>query len=277
MSTIADMYAELPRPIRRPLWQIWHKVMIKYDQDITANFMNYGYQSLNGDPHLELLEKDKNDRYCIQLYDHVVNRTDLRNKEVLEVGSGRGGGASYISRYYKPRSYTGLDISSSIIDFCNSYYQIDGLSFKRGFAEKLPFEAGSFDALVNVESARCYTSLKIFFDEVHRVLRDDGTFLFADMIRPRDVEDVKQKLSESGFRIVREMEITKNVVEALNRDSHRRDTLIRKKVPGFLVASFLAFAGAKGTERYDSFTNGTYSYWSFDLEKSIPQADLNSA
>ena len=76
MSLIPDLYAELPKPIRRPIWQIWHKVMIRYDKDVTANYMNYGYHGLNGDPVLELEEQDENDRYCIQLYDHVVNRAD---------------------------------------------------------------------------------------------------------------------------------------------------------------------------------------------------------
>ena len=241
--------------------------MIRYDVDVRVNFMNYGYQSLNGAPHLRLLESDETDRYCIQLYDHVVNRAELLDKDVLEVGSGRGGGASYISRYYKPKSYTALDISASIIDFCNDHYDVEGLSFKRGVAENLPFDADSFDALVNVESARCYNSLEIFFNEVNRVLRKEGKFLFADMIRPKDIDDVRQQITECGFRTIHETEITKNVVESLNRDSDRRETLIRKRAPGFLIPSFLTFAGTKDTKRYSSFTDGTFEYWSFVLEK----------
>jgi ubiquinone/menaquinone biosynthesis C-methylase UbiE len=267
MSSIADLYAELPRPVRKPIWQIWHRVMIKYDKDVTANFMNYGYHGLNGDPRLELNAEDENDRYCIQLYDHVVNRGDLSDRDVLEVGSGRGGGASYLSRYYKPRSYTGLDISSSIIDFCNQYYDVPGLSFKKGIAEKLPYGPNSFDAVVNVESARCYSSLTVFFNEVNRVLRDNGQFLIADMIRPKNLSDFKSKLESCGFNIVHETDITSNVVEALDRDTERREYLIRKKVPGFLISHFDTFAGTKGTERYRSFTDGTYQYWSFVLKK----------
>ncbi len=268
MSAIVDSYAELPRTIRKPLWQIWHKVMIKYDKDVTANFMNYGYQSLNGDPFLELRDKDEKDRYCIQLYDHVVNKADLLNKDILEVGSGRGGGADYIARYYETRSYTGLDISSSTIDFCNTYYDVNGLFFVKGVAEALPFEEKSFDAVVNVESARCYTSLEVFFNGVHKVMKDDGKFLFADMIRPKDLEDVKSKLSACGFKTIHEKEITPNVVEALNLDTHRRETLIRAKVPGFLIDAFFTFAGTKGSSRYKSFTDGTFQYWSFVLEKA---------
>lgn len=267
MPTIADLYAELPLPIRKPIWQIWHKVMIKYDKDVTANFMNYGYHGLNGDPKVTLNAEDENDRYCIQLYDHVVNRGDILDKDVLEVGSGRGGGASYISRYYKPRSYTGLDISSSIINFCNKYYDVPGLSFKKGIAENLPYEAKTFDAIVNVESARCYRSLDVFFNQVHRVLKDDGQFLFADMVRPRKLGELKSKLDACGFTLIHETDITANVIESLDRDTERRQKLIRNKVPGFLVTSFDSFAGAKGTERYVAFTDGTYQYWSFVLKK----------
>ena len=267
MSVFVNNYGELPMAVRRPLWQWWHRVMIRYDSDMKANFINYGYQSLNGDPHLSLLETDEIDRYCIQLYDHVVNRAELLDKDVLEVGSGRGGGASYISRYYNTRSYKALDISASIIDFCNDYYNIDGLSFKKGIAEDLPFEAESFDALVNVESARVYKCWTTFFQEVYRVLRKDGKFLIADMIRPKDLEDFKRKLKECGFRTLHETEITANVVESLNRDSDRREKLIRAKIPGYLVSSFLTFAGTKDSKRYSSFTDGTFKYWSFVLEK----------
>ena len=103
---------------------------------------------------------------------------------------------------------------------------------------------------------------------MYKVLREDGKFLFADIIRPRELNDVKRKLAESGFEIIQESEITENVVEALNRDTLRRESLIRKKVPGFLVGPFDSFAATKGTERYKSFTNGTYGYWSFTLRKN---------
>jgi hypothetical protein len=77
-------------------------------------FMNYGYALLepNGAP-LVLEPADEPDRLCIQLYHHTVGETSLEGKDVLEVGCGRGGGASYIARYLRPRSMTGLDFSST--------------------------------------------------------------------------------------------------------------------------------------------------------------------
>lgn len=267
MINVVDNYCEFPTVLRRPMWQIWHKLLIRFDKDITANFMNYGYASLNGDKVIDLDKGDEKNRYCIQLYDHVVNRVKLENKKVLEIGSGRGGGAHYIARYYKPMKYTGIDISTSVIKFCNQFYNVPGLSFIEGRAEKLPFEKESYDAVVNVESARCYSDIKVFFNEVHRVLTPEGHFLFADMMEKGTVEEIKEKLMHCGFSIVDEKEITKNVVKGLELDTERRETLIQKKVPGILKKFFLTFAGTKGTTRFNSFNNGKFEYWSFVLSK----------
>lgn len=268
MQKIVEKYCELPAVVRKPLWRVWHSLLLRFDKNKTVTFMNYGYQSLNGDPKLELHQNDEIDRYCIQLYHHVANQVDLTGKEVLEVGSGRGGGGSYITRYLKPKRYVGMDISGSVIDFCNKKHRVHGLSFVKGIAEKPPFSNESFDAVVNVESARCYADIKGFFREVHRILRPDGYFLFADMVKQGDIDHVRKNLSECGFKIINEQNITKNVVKALDLDHERRNSLVNKMVPKFLKGGFLQFAGAKGTERYESFATGKMEYWVYKLAKN---------
>ena len=63
-------------------------------------FLNYGYVPLDSDtPTLTLDSQDEADRFSIQLYSHVAGRRDLRGKDVLEIGCGRGGGASFMARY----------------------------------------------------------------------------------------------------------------------------------------------------------------------------------
>lgn len=268
MLDIVEKYAELPKPLRKPLWQWWHKRMNKYDSGNIANFLNYGFEPLNGSARPQLKEHDETDRYCIQLYDHVVNSVDLQSKEVLEVGAGRGGGASYITRYFKPKSYTGLDISKSSIEFCNNHYKkVDGLKFICGNAEKLPFRDNSFDFVVNVESARCYNDQKAFFSEVFRVLKPDGKLLLADMLYPSEIENFKSKIIESGFKITKETEISQNVVLGLEKDSERREILIDGKIPKYLRKSFKVFAGTIGTSRYNNFATGVFQYFSFIIEK----------
>lgn len=267
MSRIVEKYAELPKPLRKPLWQWWHRTMNRYDGENAANFMNYGFEVLNGEKRPQLVNGDETNRYCIQLYDHVVNRENLNGKLVLEVGSGRGGGASYITRYYKPKSYVGLDISESSIEFCNDHYNVDGLTFKCGIAEKLPFADQTFDYVVNVESARCYNDMLAFFKEVYRVLKKDGKLLIADMIYPKELEQFRTRFENAGFSVRHETNISSNVVAALGKDSERREHLIDTKAPKILRSSFKTFAGTVGTSRYNNFATGVFQYWSFVLEK----------
>lgn len=254
--------------MRRPMWRVWHKLLIMFDNEKSVNFMNYGYAPVNGDSPVTLKKEDESNRFCIQLYDHVVREVDLENKRVVEVGSGRGGGADYIARYYKPVKYTGVDISSGVIDFCNKFYKVPGLSFKVGRAERIPVESESHDAVVNVESARCYSDIDVFFSEVHRILQPGGHFLFADMMEKGHVADIRDRLVKSGFQIAKERNITKNVARGLEYDTLRRESIIQTKIPGFLRKSFAAFAGTKGTRRFDSFVNGQFEYWSFVLVKN---------
>lgn len=268
MTNFVDNYCEFPTVFRRPMWKIWHNLLIRFDRDRSVNFMNYGYSGLNGDKLIYLEKKDEENRYCIQLYDHVVNSVNLKNKKIIEIGSGRGGGANYITRYYKPLKYIGVDISTGVIKFCNQFYKEPGLSFIEGRAEKIPCDSESYDAVVNVESARCYSNIVTFFKEVHRVLNRNGHFLFADMIEPEKVEKLKSDLKHCGFKIKKEQEITKNVAKGLELDTARRQSLIQKRIPIFLKSLFEKFAGTKGSTRYDSFNNGKFQYWSFVLLKS---------
>jgi ubiquinone/menaquinone biosynthesis C-methylase UbiE len=229
--------------------------------------MNYGYNSLNGEKRTFLYEEDEMNRYCIQLYDRVVRNNDLKDKDILEVGSGRGGGASYIARYYSPKSYTGLDISASLIDFCNTHYDLTGLKFTKGAAETQPFIDNVFDIVINIESARCYGNLNTFFQEVNRVLKPGGHFLLADVIKKEEVSQMHDRLQQEGFKIETKANITGNVINALGKDSRRRINLITTLVPSFLRSAFIQFAGTTGTARYDSFVNGKYEYWVYTLVK----------
>ena len=115
-----------------------HRVLLSRFGFSDLKFLNYGYVSL--DPKCELLKLDESDeleRYSVQLYNHTISGVNLKGKDILEVGSGRGGGASFITRYYKPNSYVGLDLSKKLIRLCKKNYSLPGLSFIYGNAENL--------------------------------------------------------------------------------------------------------------------------------------------
>lgn len=271
MKKLVELYCELPLVIRKPLWKVWHKLIIDFDKSKSNTFMNYGYAPINDGYKVQTLEeKDKNDRYSLQLYDYAVRNMDLVGKDVLEVGSGRGGGASYIMRYKKPKSYTAVDISQEVMDFCTNFHKVDGLKFVKGDAENLPFSDSSFDVVVNVESARCYPSIPNFFAQVDRLLKQDGEFRFTDMIKPKDVAGIRTMIGNAGFTIKEGVNIRPNVVKALELNSDSIKGTIDKRIPKFLRKSFYEFAGVVGSNRYAIFADGEMDYWSFILHKKTP-------
>ena len=69
-----------------------------------------------------LTSEDEPDRLFIQLYHMNIRDIELEGKEVLEVGSGRGGGAHWIARTYSPRSLIALDYSAAAVKLCNRMY-----------------------------------------------------------------------------------------------------------------------------------------------------------
>ena len=102
MRNLMERYAELPKFLRRPLWRIWHNYLVSRDKSFDVKFMDYGFSPIHNEiPRLELDEKDEPERYCINLYHHDVQDVPLENKDVLEIGCGRGGGGAYIARYLK--------------------------------------------------------------------------------------------------------------------------------------------------------------------------------
>src|SRR3989338_8262927 len=97
--------------LRKFLWRCWYQFLSSRHLQRDWTFMNYGYESLGKPLNLTLAPEDEKDRYCIQLYHQIIENVALSHKEVLEVGSGRGGGSSYIQRYFKPARTIGIDYS----------------------------------------------------------------------------------------------------------------------------------------------------------------------
>jgi len=254
--------------LRRLLWKRLYQLLAGMYKREDWIFMNYGYAPLDpGERRLRLDDEDEQDRYFIQLYHHVAGAVDIGGLDVLEVGSGRGGGSYYIMRYLEPRSVVGVDFSDKAVTFCNDNYSVRGLSFRQGDAESLPFDDNSFDAVVNVESSHCYSSMDDFLAQVRRVLRPGGYFLFADLRDNDRGAMLNEQLNRSQMTLIRRSDITRNVIEAMNQDSDRKMELIAESVSKPFLNPFREFAGIRGSAIYEGLAAGEVIYQSFVLQK----------
>lgn len=253
---------------RRFIWKPVYEGLAKHFKISDWHFMNYGYAPATDQVSLSLQPNDEINRYPIQLYHFLAQKTAIEGKHVLEVGSGRGGGASYISRYLKPASMMGVDIAKNAIRLSNQHHNESNLKFMQGNAEKLPFNKESFDVVINVESSHAYGSVPRFLSEVKRVLKPGGIFLCTDLRGPEGMTKLKEHFSGSGLKMVSEENITGNVVNAIEEEDSIKQERIKEHVARWIRPVFSQFAGTKGSRIHLDLQSNALIYYSFVLQKN---------
>jgi len=244
----------------------WYRFVNNADKKAEVVFMNYGFAEDTDNISLEA--KDEPNRFPIQLYHQLVRAHDLQNKDILEIGCGRGGGLAFLTKLLQPLSATGIDLDPTAVEFCNKHWSKPGLSFIQGNAQQIPLPDNSFDVIINVESSHRYENLNLFLNEVRRLLRPEGVFLITDFRGHDQIPGLLEHFGGSGLEIIGEDIVTPQVVKALELDDNRRRYLVRTLVPKFLRRIALNFAGAKGSPTYRRFASGKWIYFNYCLKKT---------
>jgi ubiquinone/menaquinone biosynthesis C-methylase UbiE len=235
------------------------------DKHKEVHFMNFGFS----DPNVKLTldPSDEKNRYSIQLYKHLTDSVVLKDKDIVEIGSGRGGGLAYLAKSYSAKSIIGVDLDKNAVAFSNSHHNYDNLSFLCGNAQALQLKNDSCDILLNVESSHRYPEMDRFLSEVNRILRKGGYFLFTDFRYDYEWAETDELFKRYSLNKIAEEDITGRVVNALEANDSRSREIIKRLVPGFMQKVMLNFAGAIGSETYEYFSNRKYIYKSYVFQK----------
>ena len=100
--------------------------------------------------------------------------------DVLEIGIGTGVNGQYYD-YSRVNSLTGLDCEFS--PEVDRHYPKEKFSFALGDIERLPFDARRFDSIV-ATLILCTVNLEKGLNEIKRVLKPGGQFIFIEHVRP---------------------------------------------------------------------------------------------
>lgn len=251
-------------PLAPLLWRWWYNTLARNDAAGELLFMNYGYAE---DTPVSLASAEEPYRYPIQLYRHVVARLDLAGRAVLEVGSGRGGGAAWLTRTFRPTRYLGVDLSDAAVAWCRQRHRETNLEFRIGRADAIPVGGGTIDIVINVESSHGYPDMDAFLAEVRRILKPGGAFAFCDLRTPAAMADLQARWLERGFTPVHQEDITARVVQALDRVAEAHAARIRAQVPARWRNVIGDFAGLRGSTLYAMLRDGRLVYHSAVLRK----------
>ncbi|KAL4475757.1 hypothetical protein ABPG72_011534 [Tetrahymena utriculariae] len=266
---------------RKFMWSLIYNTMCLLYPSTQWKAMNYGYAVLSGNGHLiqNLQKEDEDERFCLQLYHYVATQfgtvKNLSGLRVLEVGSGRGGGLNYISKYLNPQECFGVDFSENQIRFCRHHYSSNKkLQFFKGDSQALDqipeIQESTFDVAVNVESSHCYGNFDQFVQQINRALKPGGFFCFTDFRTDLECQQLDTYFkSLPYFEVVRKEDITVNVLQSLKQDEKRRSSLIEGNVSKFLKPFFRKFSGLKGTRIYQELEEKKTLYVAYVLQKKL--------
>ena len=198
------------------------------------------------------------------LYQRVLGDSE-KDADLLEVGSGRGGGAFELFERGH-RHITGLDLGPRHVARCQARaakLETDTPpNFVEGTAVSMPFDDRSFDIVLNVESSHCYPDFDAFVGECHRVLRPGGCLRWCDFRTREEWERLSARFAEDPrWEIVEREELTREVLRAcdlLTPWYERRLEAVRWLPP--LHEILRNFACLRGSRNYQKFERGEWVY-----------------
>jgi phthiocerol/phenolphthiocerol synthesis type-I polyketide synthase E len=232
-------------------------------------FLNFGYISnLNPEFAVVPLPQHALNRSSMKLILEVLGDCPLNNRRLLDVGCGRGASASVIAEFFQPKHFIGVDLSKNAVTFCHARHINEGMAFYQADAENLPFQNASMDVVINIESSSSYPNLRAFYFEVFRVLSAGGHFLYSDVLPVRQLSECTELLKSIGFRILKDRDITSNVLLSCDEVARNRMQAYRGPDQVGVLSNFL---GAPGSHVYEEMKSGFRSYRILHLLKNCEQ------
>jgi SAM-dependent methyltransferase len=268
VSAVFRLAPALRPGVEKTLWRGFYELASLGPGGGAAALMNYGYAEPDAEAGTDM------DRFGLALYAAVARGAELRDRDVLEVGCGRGGGAAHVFDSFTPARMTGIDLARTAIGHARRRHARPGLSFRVGDAQQLPFPDASFDVAINVESSHCYPDVARFLSEVARVLRPGGMLLMADFrgngpaaqaVGGGDLEMLRSQISGAGFQTLAAEDITPCVIRSLSLGTPAVRDRVARRVPRPLRRHALEFSAIEGSAIYRSFVDRERTYMRFSL------------
>lgn len=120
-----------------------------------------------------------------RLDDVLIGMADLADgMAVLDVGCGFGGTLQAIDRTWRRMTLTGVNLDPRQLRICRDLHprSCNRMEWLEADACELPFDDAHFDRVFCIEAMFHFSSRRLFFAEVARVLRPGGALVASDLV-----------------------------------------------------------------------------------------------
>jgi ubiquinone/menaquinone biosynthesis C-methylase UbiE len=131
-----------------------------------------------------------------------------RNK-IIEIGSGEGYGAAYLSD--GPFDISCYDLSAEIAQHANKTYPRNNLHFAEFDGKRIPQDDNTFDAAISFQVIEHVPNVSAYLKEIHRVLKPGGIFLCTTPNRQYRLKPGQKPWNEFHLREYYDHELQKEM------------------------------------------------------------------
>ena len=136
--------------VRRPaLWRVFRRPMQRQFDRIAPR-----WESMRGPDSLAPLAA-------------ALERLPSPPRRILDLGTGTGAAARLAAERFPEASVVGVDLAERMVEEASSKTESDRITFRQADAQRLPFDAASFDLVT-------LNNMIPFFDELARVIEPEG-------------------------------------------------------------------------------------------------------
>ena len=250
--------------LRRRAWRAFYDTLARRFPQREWTFMNYGFVPEG----VGVLTR----RAPFEaLYAEVLREAPpLAGADVVEVGSGRGGGARWLVEVCGARTVRALDIAPRAVELARALHAgVPGLFFDSAPAHALVCPDVCADVVVSVESCHHYPSLGAFLREASRVLRPGGWLCVASYFDVRGAQRLREALARCALDVVEFEDISDGVLRAIEATEPFKRDLIDRHAPWVWRPLLRHFAGMRGSWFDRLLGDGRTSYLRAALMKPL--------
>lgn len=247
--------------------------MLKHAQ-INGNklfFMNMGYKSAQDKlPTLYLsneLITFEHDMYRANLYYKLaeyIRDLNIKPQLIIEIGSGLGGGVFLYNKMFNPEKSIGIDISTKLLDYASSMHKLLNNGSQIFFSRRRDYIENRKASIVVCLEMSFHVNLIKLLKQIDEYIQTDGYLLFGDLFQTNQLEEIEKTFYDKGYKIVREIDVTSEVLEAIKEPTIYED--------GFkwffkMLLVFTKSNASEGSLIYNKMKNKTLIYKLYTFQK----------